>query len=79
MTAGVLGALPMSVAALVVAGAGGRLLHRVPARGTIGSGLVLVGVETVLQSRLTPSSAGTAPRCRSSPAPRWTASRGSVR
>jgi EmrB/QacA subfamily drug resistance transporter len=35
--------LPLSIASFVVAGAGGRLLHGVPARLTIGLGLLLVG------------------------------------
>ncbi|WP_433220039.1 MFS transporter [Dactylosporangium sp. CS-047395] len=39
---------PMAVVAFVVAGAGGRLLHAVPARYSIGIGLLLVGAGDAL-------------------------------
>ncbi|MFC4043414.1 MFS transporter [Dactylosporangium siamense] len=58
--AGLLGALPMSVASFVVAAFGGRLLQRVAPRWTIGLGLLLVGAGDLLQARLTASSPGTA-------------------
>ncbi|MFC5005112.1 MFS transporter [Dactylosporangium cerinum] len=58
--AGLLGALPMSVAAFVVAAFGGRLLQRVAPRWTIGLGLLLVGAGDLLQARLTATSPGTA-------------------
>jgi EmrB/QacA subfamily drug resistance transporter len=48
--AGVLGALPMSVAAFVVAGAAGRLLHRLAPQWSIGIGLVLIGIGDFLQA-----------------------------
>jgi EmrB/QacA subfamily drug resistance transporter len=40
--------LPLSGAAFVVAAAGGRLLHGVPARFTIGGGLLLIGAGAAL-------------------------------
>src|SRR5204863_4099250 len=58
--AGLLGALPMSVAAFVVAAFGGRLLQRVAPRWTIGVGLLLVGAGDLLQARLTATSPATA-------------------
>ena len=47
---------PMAVVALVVAGAGGRVLHGVPARYSIGVGLVLVGAGNALCLLVTPES-----------------------
>ncbi|MFJ3669246.1 MFS transporter [Streptomyces sp. NPDC090106] len=47
----------MSAAAFVVAAAGGRLLHGVPARITVGGGLVLIGVGQFCMATLDASSA----------------------
>jgi predicted MFS family arabinose efflux permease len=47
---------PMAVVAFVVAGAGGRLLHAVPARYTIGIGLLLVAAGDLLCTRVGPDS-----------------------
>jgi MFS family permease len=47
---------PMAVVAFVVAGAGGRLLHGVPARYTIGIGLLLVGAGDLLCTLIGPDS-----------------------
>ncbi|MEV4517209.1 MFS transporter [Dactylosporangium sp. NPDC049525] len=58
--AGLLGALPLSVASFVVAAFGGRLLQRVAPRWSIGVGLLLVGAGDLLQARLTATSPGTA-------------------
>jgi EmrB/QacA subfamily drug resistance transporter len=58
--AGLLGALPMSVASFVVAAAGGRLLQRIAPQWTIGVGLLLVGAGDLLQARLTSTSPATA-------------------
>ncbi|NKI43758.1 MFS transporter [Streptomyces physcomitrii] len=44
--------LPLSAASFLVAAAGGRLLHGVPARFTIGGGLVLIGAGCLLQAVL---------------------------
>ncbi|WP_189938973.1 MFS transporter [Streptomyces sulfonofaciens] len=44
--------VPLSVASFVVAAVGGRLLHGVPARLTIGGGLLLVGVGGFCQAVL---------------------------
>ncbi len=58
--AGLLGALPLSVASFVVAAFGGRLLQRIAPRWTIGTGLLLVGAGDLLQARLTAASPATA-------------------
>ena len=58
--AGLLGALPMSVAAFVVAAFAGRLLQRIAPRWTLGVGLLLVGAGDLLQARLTATSPATA-------------------
>ncbi|KPI11453.1 major facilitator superfamily MFS_1 [Actinobacteria bacterium OK074] len=50
----------MSVAAFVVAGATGRLLHGVPARLTIGGGLLLIGSGAFCQTVLDAGSTATA-------------------
>ncbi|WP_281892333.1 MFS transporter [Phytohabitans aurantiacus] len=47
---------PMAVVAFVVAGAGGRLLHAVPPRHTIGWGLLLVAAGTALCTLVGPDS-----------------------
>ncbi|GAB3838744.1 MFS transporter [Dactylosporangium cerinum] len=47
---------PMAVVAFVVAAAGGRLLHGVPARHSIGWGLLLVAAGTALCMLVSPSS-----------------------
>ncbi|MFI5953420.1 MFS transporter [Cryptosporangium sp. NPDC051539] len=47
---------PMAVVALVVAGAGGRLLHGVPARYPIGCGLLLVAAGDALCLLISPDS-----------------------
>jgi MFS family permease len=44
--------LPLAVAAFVVSGLGGRLLHSVPPRVTIGGGLLLIGGGTLGQAVL---------------------------
>ncbi|WP_371501958.1 MFS transporter [Kitasatospora sp. NBC_00374] len=49
VTAG-LALLPMSVLAFLTAGIGGRRLHGVPPRLTIGGGLLLIGVGALLQA-----------------------------
>ncbi|MGI5243441.1 MFS transporter [Dactylosporangium sp. CA-139066] len=58
--AGLLGALPLSAASFAGGALGGRLLQRIAPRWTIGLGMLLIGAGALLQSRLTPSSAGTA-------------------
>jgi EmrB/QacA subfamily drug resistance transporter len=58
--AGLLGALPLSAAALVTGGAGGRLLQRIAPRWPIGIGMLLIGAGALLQARLTPASSATA-------------------
>jgi EmrB/QacA subfamily drug resistance transporter len=55
MTAGLVLA-PMAVVAFVVAGAGGRLLHTVPPRHSIGWGLLLVAAGTALCMMVGPDS-----------------------
>ncbi|GAA3295348.1 MFS transporter [Dactylosporangium vinaceum] len=47
---------PMAVVAFVVAGAGGRLLHGVPARLSIGGGLLLIGAGDALGLLIGPGS-----------------------
>ncbi|MFI5914120.1 MFS transporter [Dactylosporangium sp. NPDC051541] len=47
---------PMAVVAFVVAGAGGRLLHAVPARYSIGVGLLLIGAGDALGLLVGPDS-----------------------
>ncbi|WNM32517.1 hypothetical protein RKE30_19900 [Streptomyces sp. Li-HN-5-11] len=54
--------LPLATAAFVVAGLGGRLLHSVPPRPAIGSGLLLIGAKTLGQAVLRAGSSG---RCSS--------------
>lgn len=56
--AGLLGALPMSLASLVVGVFAGRGLQRVPARWTVGGGLLLVAAGDLLQMRVSASSGG---------------------
>jgi MFS family permease len=56
--AGLLGALPMSAAALVVGALAGGPLQRIAPRLTVGVGLVLVGVGAALQARLDAHSTG---------------------
>ncbi|MEU4695141.1 MFS transporter [Actinoplanes sp. NPDC023714] len=56
--AGLLGALPMSVASLLVGVLAGRALQRVPARWTVGMGLLLIAAGDLLQTRVSPSSGG---------------------
>ncbi|ABW12955.1 drug resistance transporter, EmrB/QacA subfamily [Parafrankia sp. EAN1pec] len=51
---------PLAGVSFVVAGAGGRLLHGVPPRYSIGAGLLLVGVGTFLDMIIAPSSGWTA-------------------
>lgn len=51
---------PLAGVSFVVAGAGGRLLHGVPARYSIGAGLLLVGIGTLLDMLVVPSSGWTA-------------------
>ncbi|GAA4252060.1 MFS transporter [Dactylosporangium darangshiense] len=58
--AGLVGALPMSAAAFAGGAFGGRFLQRVAPRWTIGIGMLLIGAGALLQSRLTPASAGAA-------------------
>ncbi|WP_344502363.1 MFS transporter [Dactylosporangium maewongense] len=58
--AGLLGALPMSIASFVVAALGGRLLQRIAPRWTVGIGLLLIAAGDLLQARLTASSPATA-------------------
>ncbi len=43
---------PLAVVAFVVAGAAGRLLHEVPARWTIGGGLLFIGAGGLLLTRI---------------------------
>lgn len=52
--------LPMTVAAMVVAIAAGRLLHGAPARRTIGGGLLLIGAGCLAQAVLGAGSTWTA-------------------
>lgn len=56
--AGLLGALPMSAAALVVGALAGGPLQRVSPRITVGVGLLFVGGGAALQARLDPHSGG---------------------
>ncbi|MEU8241181.1 MFS transporter [Actinoplanes missouriensis] len=56
--AGLLGALPMSLASLVVGVFAGRGLQRIPARWTVGGGLLLVAAGDLLQMRVSASSGG---------------------
>ncbi|MFF2574235.1 DHA2 family efflux MFS transporter permease subunit [Streptomyces goshikiensis] len=44
--------VPLSLAAFVVAAAAGRLLHGMPARLTVGGGLLLIGIGALLQALL---------------------------
>lgn len=56
--AGLLGALPMSAAALVVGALNGGPLQRVPAKITVGVGLLLIGGGAALQAQLDARSGG---------------------
>ncbi|MEU4561056.1 MFS transporter [Actinoplanes sp. NPDC023936] len=56
--AGLLGALPMSLASFLVGVFAGRGLQRVPARWTVGAGLLLVAAGDLLQMRVSASSDG---------------------
>ncbi|MBB2946803.1 EmrB/QacA subfamily drug resistance transporter [Actinoplanes lutulentus] len=56
--AGLLGALPMSLASLVVGVFAGRALQGRPARWTVGVGLLLVAAGDLLQTRVDSSSGG---------------------
>jgi sugar phosphate permease len=58
--AGLLGALPMSVAAFVVGALAGGPLRRVAPRIAVGVGLLLIGGGAASQARLTANSGGTA-------------------
>jgi EmrB/QacA subfamily drug resistance transporter len=58
--AGLLGALPMSAAALVVGALAGGPLQRVPPRITVGVGLLLIGAGAASQARLDAHSGGAA-------------------
>ncbi|MFC7531554.1 MFS transporter [Actinoplanes sp. GCM10030250] len=58
--AGLVGALPMAVASLVVGAAAGRLLQRVSPRWTVGFGLLLIAAGDLMQARLDADSTGTA-------------------
>jgi EmrB/QacA subfamily drug resistance transporter len=51
--------LPMAVTAFVVAGAGGRLLDRLPPRVPIAAGVLLIGVGSLLQTAVGPGSGWT--------------------
>lgn len=57
--AGLLGSLPMSLAAFVVAAATGRLLHDARPHLTVGCGLLLIGAGDLLQSVVHAGSAST--------------------
>jgi EmrB/QacA subfamily drug resistance transporter len=57
--AGLVGALPMAAAALVVGAAAGRLLQRVAPRWTVGIGLLLIAAGNLLQAGLDADSTGT--------------------
>ena len=52
--------VPLAASAFVVAGLGGRLLHGVPARFTVGGGLVLIGAGTLAMDVLHTDSQWTA-------------------
>jgi len=54
--AGLTGSAPLSLVAFVVAGVGGRFLHRFPARLPIGGGLLLVGTGALLQTAVSAGS-----------------------
>ncbi|WP_229073457.1 MFS transporter [Actinoplanes sp. DH11] len=56
--AGLLGALPLSVASLLVGVFAGRHLQRVPARWTVGAGMLLIAAGNLLQTRVDPGSGG---------------------
>jgi predicted MFS family arabinose efflux permease len=56
--AGLLGALPLSLASLIVGAFAGRALQRVPARWTVGIGLLLLAAGDLLQARVTVTSGG---------------------
>ncbi|BBH68744.1 MFS transporter [Actinoplanes sp. OR16] len=56
--AGLLGALPMSLASLVVGVFAGRALQRVPARWTVGIGLLLIAAGDLMQTRVSPDADG---------------------
>ncbi|GAA2701608.1 MFS transporter [Actinoplanes palleronii] len=58
--AGLVGALPMAAASLVVGAGAGRLLQRVAPRWTVGVGLLLIAAGDLLQARLDADSTGSA-------------------
>jgi MFS family permease len=58
--AGLLGALPMAGASLVIGAVTGRLLQRVAPRWTVGLGLLLIAAGNLMQARLDAASTGTA-------------------
>ncbi|GIF12771.1 MFS transporter [Actinoplanes teichomyceticus] len=58
--AGLVGALPMAAASLLVGAAAGRMLQRIAPRWTVGAGLLLIAAGDLMQARLGADSTGKA-------------------